>query len=54
MKHILSDGVKEVDPASNKIKVVGAKVRDNLKGDSWEIRAKAVVNATGAFVGTQQ
>lgn len=46
------DLIKEVDTKTNKVKVVGAKVRDNLRGDSWEIRAKVVVNATGAFADT--
>ncbi|CAG8814345.1 2506_t:CDS:2, partial [Racocetra persica] len=30
-------------------KVIGARVRDNLSGDEWDIRAKGVINATGAF-----
>ena len=31
-------------------KVVGAQMRDEETGDEWEVRAKAVVNATGMFV----
>ncbi|CAG8449937.1 6667_t:CDS:2 [Cetraspora pellucida] len=30
-------------------KVNGARVRDNLSGDEWDIKAKGVINATGAF-----
>ncbi|CAG8775179.1 4064_t:CDS:2 [Gigaspora margarita] len=30
-------------------KVNGARVRDNLNGNEWDIKAKGVVNATGAF-----
>jgi glycerol-3-phosphate dehydrogenase len=32
-------------------KVNGAYVRDTLTGDEWLIRAKGVINATGAFTG---
>ena len=32
-------------------KVNGAAVRDTLTGDEWEIKAKGVINATGAFTG---
>lgn len=31
--------------------VCGAVVRDKLTGESWPIRAKGVINATGPFVG---
>jgi glycerol-3-phosphate dehydrogenase len=30
-------------------KVRGARVRDSLTGDEWDVKAKAVVNATGPF-----
>lgn len=30
--------------------VTGAQVRDTLSGESWEVQAKVVVNATGPFV----
>lgn len=32
-------------------KVKGAHVRDNLTGEEWDIIAKGVINATGAFTG---
>ncbi|KAH9166087.1 DAO-domain-containing protein [Lactarius sanguifluus] len=30
-------------------KIEGARVRDNLTGDEWEVKARGVVNATGPF-----
>ncbi|KAH9969801.1 DAO-domain-containing protein [Russula dissimulans] len=30
-------------------KIEGARVRDNLTGDEWEVKAKGVINATGPF-----
>jgi glycerol-3-phosphate dehydrogenase len=36
-----------VDPDTERVN--GATVKDNLSGDSWTIRAKQVVNATGPF-----
>jgi glycerol-3-phosphate dehydrogenase len=33
-------------------RLVGAKVRDSLTGDTWEVRAKAIVNATGPMADT--
>ncbi|KAF7762401.1 hypothetical protein Agabi119p4_8994 [Agaricus bisporus var. burnettii] len=33
-------------------KIVGASVRDNLTGKSWNVRAKGMVNATGPFTDT--
>ncbi|KAF0531884.1 DAO-domain-containing protein [Gigaspora margarita] len=30
-------------------KIVGARVRDNLNGDEWDIKSKGVINATGVF-----
>ncbi|CAJ0946480.1 unnamed protein product, partial [Mesorhabditis belari] len=33
-------------------KVIGARVRDQVKGDEYDIKAKAVVNATGPFTDT--
>ncbi|KRY55761.1 putative glycerol-3-phosphate dehydrogenase, mitochondrial, partial [Trichinella britovi] len=42
------DLLKKTDP-DGVTKVCGAKVRDCLTGHQWEIRAKSVVNATGAF-----
>lgn len=32
-------------------KVNGAHVRDALTGEEWVIKAKGVINATGAFTG---
>ncbi len=33
-------------------KLIGAKVKDNLTGEVWDIHAKIIVNATGPYVGT--
>ncbi|KAH9033319.1 FAD dependent oxidoreductase-domain-containing protein [Lactarius hengduanensis] len=30
-------------------KIEGARVRDNLTGDEWEVKARGVINATGPF-----
>ena len=30
----------------------GARLRDRLTGDEWDVRAKVVVNATGPFTDT--
>ncbi|KAI0056546.1 DAO-domain-containing protein [Artomyces pyxidatus] len=30
-------------------KLEGARVRDNLTGDEWEVKAKGIINATGPF-----
>ena len=32
--------------------VCGARVRDNMSGEEWDVKAKCVVNATGPFCGT--
>lgn len=41
--------VEAVDFLKESGRVVGALVRDRLGGDSWPIRARATVNATGPF-----
>lgn len=33
-------------------RVCGAKVRDNMTAEEWEIQASVVINATGPFSGT--
>ena len=33
-------------------RIVGAKMRDQLTGDTWITKAKSVVNATGPFTGS--
>lgn len=33
-------------------KIIGAKVRDKITGEQWDVNAKGVVNATGPFTGT--
>ncbi|CAG8693375.1 1234_t:CDS:2, partial [Racocetra fulgida] len=32
-------------------KIVGARVRDNLNGEEWDVKSKGVINATGVFAG---
>ncbi len=32
--------------------VCGASLRDTITGDTWDVRARVVVNATGPFSGT--
>jgi glycerol-3-phosphate dehydrogenase len=34
---------------NDKGKVCGARVKDNLTGEEWDVRAKGVINATGSF-----
>ncbi|KAI8881876.1 DAO-domain-containing protein [Backusella circina FSU 941] len=34
---------------NEKGEINGAKMRDNINGDEWEVRAKGVINATGPF-----
>eukprot|EP00126_Sphaerothecum_destruens_P006579 Sdes_comp19428_c0_seq1m10800 len=41
--------IKENDPATGESRVVGATVREQFSGDTWDIRAKVVINATGPF-----
>ncbi|KJE95774.1 glycerol-3-phosphate dehydrogenase 2 [Capsaspora owczarzaki ATCC 30864] len=41
--------LKEIDPSTGKERVCGATVRDTITGDSWDVRAKCVINATGPF-----
>ena len=43
--------IKEFDAATKTSKIIGAHLRDTLSGESWDVRAKAVVNATGPFSG---
>ena len=38
--------------ADGEPRLSGAKVRDSLTGQEWEIKAKGIVNATGPFTGT--
>ena len=42
--------LKEKDPVTQKPVVSGAVVRDTLTGESFQVKAKCVVNATGIFV----
>lgn len=44
--------LKKKDPASGKEVLCGAKVKDMLTGDEFEVRAKCVINATGPFTDT--
>ncbi|CAG8842893.1 30855_t:CDS:2, partial [Racocetra persica] len=30
-------------------KIIGARVRDNLNGEEWDVKSKGVINATGVF-----
>lgn len=61
---MLSSAAKEGAAVANKVEVVsllkdsndrvsGARVRDLIAGEEWDIKAKTVVNACGPFVGTQ-
>ncbi|KAJ1917666.1 mitochondrial glycerol-3-phosphate dehydrogenase [Mycoemilia scoparia] len=41
--------IKEMNPESGQDVVKGAVVRDNETGETWEVKAKGVINATGPF-----
>uniref|UniRef100_A0A915KF14 Glycerol-3-phosphate dehydrogenase n=1 Tax=Romanomermis culicivorax TaxID=13658 RepID=A0A915KF14_ROMCU len=41
--------LKKTDESTGKSLVAGARVRDELTGKEWDIKAKSVINATGAF-----
>merc|ERR1712136_164047 len=41
--------IKEKDPKTGVQKLVGAKMRDNIDGKEFTVRAKCIINATGPF-----
>ena len=43
--------LKDAKNADGEPMLSGAKVRDTLTGQEWEIKAKGIVNATGPFTG---
>ena len=48
----IANHVKVTDLVKNdEGRIVGAKMRDQLTGDTWITKAKSVVNATGPFTG---
>ncbi|EJU03376.1 DAO-domain-containing protein [Dacryopinax primogenitus] len=40
---------KTVSPDGSEPKVTGARIRDNMTGEEWDVKAKGVINATGPF-----
>ncbi|MBN3302608.1 GPDM protein, partial [Amia calva] len=44
--------LKKTDPASGKERVCGARCRDVITGQEFDVRAKCVINATGPFTDT--
>ena len=38
----------------NSGKICGAKVKDTITGDQWNVKAKVVINATGPFAGNDR
>lgn len=48
VKELLKDSDLDKNGASRD-KLVGARLRDNLTGEEWEVRAKVIINATGPF-----
>ncbi|XP_006636493.1 glycerol-3-phosphate dehydrogenase, mitochondrial isoform X1 [Lepisosteus oculatus] len=44
--------LKETDPESGKERVCGARCRDVITGQEFDVRAKCVINATGPFTDT--
>jgi glycerol-3-phosphate dehydrogenase len=36
---------------SNENKICGARLKDKMTGEEWNVKAKVVVNATGPFAG---
>ncbi|XP_011496402.1 PREDICTED: glycerol-3-phosphate dehydrogenase, mitochondrial isoform X1 [Ceratosolen solmsi marchali] len=40
--------LKDIDGAGKRV-ITGARVRDELTGEEWDVKAKAVINATGPF-----
>jgi len=45
----IANHVKVMDLIKTDGKVSGAKVRDEITGEEWEVKAKTVINATGPF-----
>ncbi|KAL8183326.1 UNVERIFIED_CONTAM: glycerol-3-phosphate dehydrogenase [Gekko kuhli] len=41
--------LKKTDPKSGKVRVCGARCRDVLTGQEFDVKAKCVINATGPF-----
>eukprot|EP01114_Cavostelium_apophysatum_P010837 TRINITY_DN2496_c0_g1_i2.p1 TRINITY_DN2496_c0_g1~~TRINITY_DN2496_c0_g1_i2.p1 ORF type:complete len:457 (+),score=84.99 TRINITY_DN2496_c0_g1_i2:3-1373(+) len=46
---VVANYTEVVDLIKNGEKVAGARVRDVFTGEEWDVRAKVVINATGAF-----
>lgn len=47
---VISNHVKVTDLLKKNEKICGAQLCDTLTGDSWSIKARGVINATGPFV----
>jgi len=50
--HVEVVSLKKKTTEDGKSTISGATLRDTLTGNSWEVEADVIVNATGAHVGT--